>query len=92
MSTFYLIAYDIPDDRRRTKIHDTLCGFGKWTQYSLFECFLDDKEYVMLRHRLESILNPQEDNVRFYHICHACQKQVETIGSPQPVEDKIYLL
>lgn len=92
MSTFYLIAYDISDDRRRTKIHDTLCGFGKWTQYSLFECFLDDKEYVMLRHRLEAILNPQEDNIRFYHICQACQKQVETIGSSQPAEDKIYLL
>ncbi|HJT59212.1 MAG TPA: CRISPR-associated endonuclease Cas2, partial [Ktedonobacteraceae bacterium] len=38
--TCYVIAYDIPDDRRRTRIHKTLLGFGKWTQYSLFECFL----------------------------------------------------
>ena len=40
----YVIAYDIPDDRRRTKVHQILMGFGKWTQYSLFECFLSKTE------------------------------------------------
>ncbi|RMD51077.1 MAG: CRISPR-associated endonuclease Cas2, partial [Candidatus Thermofonsia bacterium] len=45
----YLIAYDIPNDKRRTKLHKTLCGFGTWTQYSFFECFLNDKELVTLR-------------------------------------------
>jgi hypothetical protein len=35
-TTCYVIAYDIPDDRRRTKIHQILMGFGKWTQYSLY--------------------------------------------------------
>ena len=33
---FYVIAYDIPSDKRRTKVHKLLCGFGQWTQYSLF--------------------------------------------------------
>ena len=42
----YVIAYDIPDDKRRTKVHKALCGFGDWTQFSLFECFLDAKELV----------------------------------------------
>ena len=49
--TLYVIAYDIPSDRRRTKVHKTLCGFGQWTQYSLFECHLTDKELVALRGR-----------------------------------------
>jgi CRISPR-associated protein Cas2 len=39
-TTCYVIAYDIPDDKRRTKVHKILLGYGKWTQYSLFECFL----------------------------------------------------
>jgi len=38
--TLYVIAYDIPSNRRRTKVHKVLCGFGQWTQYSLFECYL----------------------------------------------------
>ena len=40
-TTCYVIAYDIPDDKRRTKVHKILLGYGKWTQYSLFECFLN---------------------------------------------------
>ena len=35
-TTCYVIAYDIPDDKRRNNIHKLLLGFGKWTQYSLF--------------------------------------------------------
>ncbi len=26
--TCYVVAYDIPDDKRRTKIHQILLGFG----------------------------------------------------------------
>ena len=52
--TLYVVAYDISSDRRRTKVHKTLCGFGKWTQYSLFECHLTEKELVALRGRLDA--------------------------------------
>ena len=51
--TCYVIAYDIPDDKRRTNIHKLLLGFGKWTQYSLFEWFLSRKELILLRSKLE---------------------------------------
>ncbi|MCA9948901.1 MAG: CRISPR-associated endonuclease Cas2 [Anaerolineales bacterium] len=92
MTTLYLIAYDISNNKRRTKIHKTLSGFGKWTQFSLFECFLDEKEYIMLRHRLDNILNTADDNLRIYQICANCQSKTETIGSLPPKEDTIYLL
>lgn len=92
MNTLYLVAYDIPNDRRRTKVHQLLCGFGRWTQYSFFECFLSNKELVALHGRLDKVLNSQEDNVRIYQVCHACQAKAETIGSSPPAEDKVYLL
>jgi CRISPR-associated protein Cas2 len=92
MTTLYLIAYDISNDRRRTKVHKLLCGFGRWTQYSLFECYLSDKELVTLHGRLDKLLKAEEDNVRFYHVCHACQSKTETVGSSPPAEDKVYLL
>jgi len=50
-STCYVIAYDIPDDRRRTKVHKILLGYGTWTQYSLFECFLTRKQLVQSEQR-----------------------------------------
>lgn len=88
----YLIAYDISSDRRRTKVHKILCGFGEWTQYSLFECFLDEKQYILLRHRLDAVLDKQMDNVRFYPLCANCQAKVETVGSKQPEEATLFLL
>jgi CRISPR-associated protein Cas2 len=91
-TTLYLVAYDISNDRRRTKVHKILCGFGQWTQYSMFECFLTEKELVALSGRLDDVLKVKEDNVRIYHVCRACQQKAETIGSEPPQEDVVYLL
>lgn len=88
----YVIAYDIPNDKRRTKLHKALCGFGEWTQYSLFECFLDAKELVQLRAKLDKILNADEDSVRIYPLCNACKERVETVGSAAPEEKVAYIL
>ena len=84
--SFYVIAYDISDDKRRTKVHKTLSGFGQWTQFSLFECHLSDKQYLQLRQKLDRLLKTDEDSVRFYRLCEACLAKVETIGSDKPEE------
>ena len=52
-TTCYVIAYDISDNRRRTKVHKILVGFGKWTQYSLFECFLTRKQLVFCQSAID---------------------------------------
>jgi len=91
-SMLYVIAYDIPNDRRRTKVHKALCGFGDWTQYSLFECFLDGRELVRLRAKLNALLDPDEDSVRIYPLSNDCCKKVETIGSPPPTEKTVYVI
>lgn len=91
-TTLYLIAYDIPDDKRRTKVHRVLSGYGKWTQYSLFEAFLTDKELVALRGKLDPHLKPGEDSVRFYHLCAACVEKARTVGSPPPEEERVYVV
>jgi CRISPR-associated protein Cas2 len=91
-TTFYVVAYDISDDRRRTKLHKILSGFGKWTQFSLFECYLTEKEHLTLQARLEELLDEAEDRVRFYVLCEACLKKVETVGMEEPAEDKVYIV
>ncbi|MEA3349687.1 MAG: CRISPR-associated endonuclease Cas2 [Chloroflexota bacterium] len=90
--TLYVVAYDISSDKRRGKIHKTLCGFGKWTQYSLFEVFLNDKELVQLQNRLEAILNSENDSLRFYPLCENCLQKVETVGSEPPQETQVYVV
>ena len=88
----YVIAYDIPDDKRRTKVHKILLGYGKWTQYSLFECFLTRKELVLLRSKLAEHLEVKEDSVRFYPLCANCVSKVETVGGPPPADAVLFLV
>lgn len=83
-TTCYVIAYDIPEDRRRTKVHQILMGFGQWTQYSLFECFLSRKEVILLQAKLSDHLIATQDSVRFYPLCASCVEKVETIGGAPP--------
>jgi CRISPR-associated protein Cas2 len=91
-TTLYVVAYDIVEDRRRTKVHKLLSGFGRWTQYSLFECYLTEKDYVQLRRKLDKHLSTSQDSVRFYPLCQACRKRVETIGSERPEEPDLFLI
>src|SRR5438105_8938978 len=91
-TTCYVVAYDIPDDKRRTKIHKILLGYGKWTQYSLFECFLTRKELVLLRSKLAEHLVAKEDSVRFYTLCANCVSKVETVGGPPPADAVLFLV
>jgi CRISPR-associated protein Cas2 len=91
-TTCYIIAYDISDDRRRTKVHKVLSGFGTWTQYSLFECFLSKKELVMLKVKLARHLDDTQDSVRFYPLCGSCVEKVETVGGSPPVEEQIFVV
>ena len=42
---FYVISYDIPDDRRRGQLAKVLKGFGTRVQYSVFEAHLNRTQY-----------------------------------------------
>ena len=88
----YVVAYDIPNDKRRTKVHKILLGHGKWTQYSLFECFLTRKDMVLLQAKLAQHLIAEQDSVRFYPLCANCVSKVETVGGPPPAEDVLFVI
>lgn len=91
-AALYIIAYDLPNDRRRTKLHKMLRGFGAWTQFSLFECWLTDEQMVKLRVRLDRMINAEEDSVRIYPLCARCVARVETIGSAIPRQERLFLV
>lgn len=78
---FCIVAYDVPDDKRRLKVMNTLKDFGTRVQYSVFECHLPKPEHLTrLRARLQGVIVPDEDDVRFYFLCEGCQKKVKRLG------------
>ncbi|RMF77515.1 MAG: CRISPR-associated endonuclease Cas2 [Chloroflexi bacterium] len=91
-TTLTIITYDISNNKRRTKLHKLLKGYGQWTQYSVFECFLTDKDWVRLNHELHELCDASEDSVRIYRLCGNCRENVETIGGAKPQEPEVFLV
>jgi len=80
---FIVVAYDIPDDRRRGKLHDALLNYGSPVQYSVFECLVNKKELARLKKQVQRIIKPRLDHVRYYYLCGACVKRVESTRGPE---------
>ncbi len=78
---FYLLVYDISDDRRRTRLHDRLLDFGSPVQYSVFECLLDSKQLVKLHKMIRRTIKDKDDHVRLYPLCAACLKKIWVSGA-----------
>lgn len=75
---FVVVAYDIPDDRRRERLHHVLEGFGTPVQYSVFECLLEARDIERMRRAVVRTIRKRLDHVRYYYLCAACQKRIET--------------
>lgn len=87
---FIVVSYDIPEDKRRTKIHSILKGYGDWVQYSMFECNLTPTQYAKMRSRLAKLIKQDTDSVRFLFLCACCQGKIERIGGEQPRDETIF--
>lgn len=89
---FVVIAYDIPNDRRRTRLHKVLLSYGTPVQYSVFECFLDDKELARLKRAARRVIKPRLDHVRYYYLCAACRGRIETTQGREVAGDEDVLI
>jgi CRISPR-associated protein Cas2 len=93
---FYLVIYDLPDskpaNKRRTRLHKLLTGYGKWTQYSVFECTLTAMQFIKLRQQIEMLIKPTEDSVRIYVLDAGAVKKTLTYGSPKPGQEETIIL
>lgn len=88
-----VVSYDLPDDRRRTKLAHNLKDFGVRVQYSVFECILEAEQVVALRERITRLIDPSEDSVRIYRFCEDCGAKTELLGLSEPTEDAdVYVL
>jgi CRISPR-associated protein Cas2 len=79
-----VVIYDIPDNKRRTKLATFLEGYGRRVQKSAFECFLSLDEMRALHRKVQKRVKPEEDNVRLYWIATDAVPRTLTIGSHGP--------
>jgi CRISPR-associated protein Cas2 len=64
----YLIAYDISDDIRRTKVAKKLESYGDRVQYSVFIVDTRPAKFLRLRNQVIDLIDQDTDSVLFCNL------------------------
>ncbi len=71
-----MICFDIRDEKRLKKVSDTLENYGCRVQRSVFECHLENDELASLKAKVKRVIEPNEDQVRYYVLCPRDMKKI----------------
>lgn len=86
-----MVAYDIDDDGVRLKVAKILKNHGERVQFSVFECFLDDDQFLALRRQLKQLLEA-EDSLRWYPLCKWCRGAIFRQGEGKAAIDDGFVI
>lgn len=80
-----LITYDVNTQtsygrKRLRKIARICCNYGHRVQNSVFECDLDNAQYVTVRAKMLEVIDDKEDNLRIYNLGNKYNKKIEVFG------------
>ena len=81
----YLISYDVststPAGRKRLRQVARLCeDYGVRVQNSVFECVMDYASFLMLKQKLEGIIDSKTDSLRIYPMGRNKRDKIQHIG------------
>jgi CRISPR-associated protein Cas2 len=81
----YIVTYDISDPKRLRKVFKLMLGYGDHLQLSVFECELNARELVELKHALGEVIHHGEDQVLFANLGLVegrGSESIESLGRP----------
>lgn len=87
---FWIIAYDIADNRRRYRVEKRLRDDASRSQKSVFEGLITPARLRRLVRDLTGLIHPEVDSLRFYPLCLWCQDHVSTLGQGHWPEEADY--
>ncbi|MCX4326837.1 MAG: CRISPR-associated endonuclease Cas2 [Lachnospiraceae bacterium] len=80
-----LVTYDVSTQdaegrKRLRKVAKECVNYGQRVQNSVFECILDASQLLLFKDKLVSLINEQEDSLRFYYLGNKYKTRVEHFG------------
>jgi CRISPR-associated protein Cas2 len=81
-----LVTYDVQTSEpggagRLRRVARACQDFGQRVQYSVFEIEVDPAQWTMLRARLERLIDPKRDSLRYYYLGSKGRRRVEHVGA-----------
>lgn len=82
---YVLITYDVntttSEGAKRLRHVARCCrDYGQRVQNSVFECLIDNSNFIRLKSQLLSIIDPAMDSIRIYHLGKNYQAKIEHLG------------
>lgn len=92
-----LVTYDVnvTSDSGKKRLYNVAkqCkNFGQRVQNSVFECLVDQTRFTDLKHRLESIVDPDKDSLRYYYLGNNWKRRIEHFGSKKSYDPEGVLI
>jgi len=92
-----LITYDVNTSttggQKRLRLVAKQCvNFGQRVQHSVFECLVNPAQFTELRHRLEKIIDPEKDSIRYYFLGSNWKNRVEHVGAKKSYDPEGVLI
>lgn len=86
-----VVTYDVSTvssaGRKRLRKVAKICqNYGQRVQNSVFECIVDATQYSVLKIELTSVINEDQDSLRFYQLGKSYQNKIEHIGNKDSID------
>lgn len=75
-----LVAYDISDPRRLTRVAKIMLDYGERVQKSIFEISVNGQTFREMRQRVDAEIDMLLDSVKYYPLCSKCATLISVIG------------
>ncbi len=80
-----LVTYDVNTETpagksRLRKVAKECVNYGTRVQNSVFECVLDNAQFLLLKSKLCSMIDEEVDSLRFYQLGNSHKAKVEHVG------------
>jgi CRISPR-associated protein Cas2 len=86
-----LVTYDVsltrPGGAKRLRRVAKACrDFGQRVQFSVFEIEVDPAQWTTLKARLGTLIDPEQDSLRYYYLGANWRRRVEHVGAKPAVD------
>lgn len=86
-----LVTYDVNTtgeggNTRLRRVAKACQDYGQRVQFSVFEIEADPAQWTMLKARLEAVINPKHDSLRYYYLGANWTRKIEHVGAKPAVD------